>query len=44
MTVQNQNLFTDGVKREKKKEQDSREQQLAYLKKHKKDMRSILSL
>ena len=42
MTVQNQNLFTDGVKREKKKEQDSREQQLAYLKKHKKDIEEYI--
>ena len=42
MTVQNQNLFTDGVKREKKQEQDSREQQLAYLKKHKKDIEEYI--
>ena len=42
MTVQNQNLFTDGVKREKKKEQDSRKQQLAYLKKHKKDIEEYI--
>ena len=42
LTVQNQNLFTDGVKREKKKEQDSREQQLAYLKKHKKDIEEYI--
>ena len=34
MTVQNKNLFTDGSKQEKKKEQDPREKQLAYLKKH----------
>ena len=43
MTVQNQNLFTDGVKREKKKEQDSREQQLIS-KNIRKILRSILSL
>lgn len=42
MTVQNQNLFTDGVKREKKKEQDPRERQLAYLKKHKKDIEEYI--
>ena len=36
MTVQNKNLFTDGTKQEKKKEQDPHETQLAYLKKHKK--------
>ena len=34
MTVQNKNLFTDGSKQEKKKEQDPHEKQLAYLKKH----------
>ena len=42
MTVQNQNLFTDGVKREKKKEQDLHERQLAYLKKHKKDIEEYI--
>jgi len=42
MTVQNQNLFTDGVKREKKKEQDSREQQLAYLKKHEEEIKEFV--
>ncbi len=38
MTVQNKNLFSDGTKQEKKKEQDPHEKQLAYLKKHKKDI------
>ena len=38
MTVQNKNLFTHGTKQEKKKEQDPHETQLAYLKKHKKDI------
>ena len=38
MTVQNQNLFTDGVEREKKKEQDPRKKQLAYLKRHKEEL------
>ena len=42
MTVQNKNLFTHGTKQEKKKEQDSREQQLAYLKKHKKDIEEYI--
>ena len=34
MTVQNKNLFTHETNQEKKKEQDPREKQLAYLKKH----------
>ncbi len=38
MTVQNQNLFTDGTKQEKKKEQDPHEKQLAYLKKHEEEL------
>lgn len=36
--VQNKNLFTDGTKQEKKKEQDPHEKQLAYLKKHEEEM------
>ena len=42
MTVQNKSLFTDGTKQEKKKEQDPREKQLAYLKKHKKDIEQYI--
>ena len=42
MTVQNKNLFTDGTKQEKKKEQDPHEAQLAYLKKHKKDIEDYI--
>lgn len=36
--VQNKNLFTQGTKQEKKKEQDPREKQLAFLKKHEEEM------
>ena len=36
--VQNKNLFTDGTKQEKKKEQDTHEKQLAYLKKHEEEL------
>ncbi|EGJ39248.1 hypothetical protein HMPREF9393_0870 [Streptococcus sanguinis SK1056] len=36
--VQNKNLFTDGTKEEKKKDQDPHEKQLAYLKKHEEEM------
>lgn len=36
--VQNKNLFKDGTKQEKKKEQDPHEKQLAYLKKHEEEM------
>ena len=42
MTVQNKNLFTHGTKQEKKKEQDPHETQLAYLKKHKKDIEEYI--
>lgn len=42
MKVQNRNLFTDGTKQEKKKEQDPHETQLAYLKKHKKDIEDYI--
>ena len=42
MTVQNKNLFSDGTKQEKKKEQDPHEKQLAYLKKHKKDIEEYI--
>ena len=42
MTLQNKNLFTDGTKQEKKKEQDPHETQLAYLKKHKKDIEDYI--
>ena len=38
MTLQNKNLFTDGSKQEKKKEQNPHEKQLAYLKKHEKEI------
>ena len=42
MTLQNKNLFTHGTKQGKKEEQDPREQQLAYLKKHKKDIEEYI--
>lgn len=42
MTLQNKNLFTHGTKQEKKKEQDPHETQLAYLKKHKKDIEEYI--
>ena len=42
MTLQNKNLFTHGTKQEKKKEQDPHETQLAYLKKHKKDIEDYI--
>ncbi|WP_295506527.1 hypothetical protein [uncultured Streptococcus sp.] len=42
MTVQNKNLFSDGTKQEKKKEQEPHEKQLAYLKKHKKDIEEYI--
>ena len=40
--VQNKNLFTDGTKQEKKKEQDPREKQLAYLKKHEDELANFV--
>ena len=40
--VQNKDLFTHGTKQEKKKEQDPHETQLAYLKKHKKDIEDYI--
>ena len=40
--VQNKNLFTHGTKQEKKEEQDPREQQLAYLKKHEEEIKEFL--
>ena len=42
MTVQNKSLFTNRTTQEKKKEQDPREKQLAYLKKHKKDIEKYI--
>lgn len=42
ITVQNKNLFTNRTTQEKKKEQDPREKQLAYLKKHKKDIEQYI--
>ena len=42
MTVQNKNLFTHGTKQEKKKEQDPREKQLAYLKKHEDELANFV--
>ena len=42
MTVQNKNLFTNRTTQEKKKEQDLHERQLAYLKKHKKDIEEYI--
>ena len=42
MTVQNKNLFTHGTKQEKKEEQDPREQQLAYLKKHEEEIKEFV--
>ena len=42
MTVQNKSLFTNRTTQEKKKEQDPREKQLAYLKKHKKDIEEYI--
>ncbi len=40
--VQNKNLFTNRTTQEKKKEQDLHERQLAYLKKHKKDIEEYI--
>ena len=42
LTAQNKNLFTHGTKQEKKEEQDPREQQLAYLKKHEEEIKEFL--
>ena len=42
LTVQNKNLFTHGTKQEKKEEQDPREQQLAYLKKHEEEIKEFV--
>ena len=42
MTVQNQNLFTDESKQEKKEEQDPHEKQLAYLKKHEEEIKEFV--
>ena len=42
MTVQNKSLFTNRTTQEKKKEQDPHETQLAYLKKHKKDIEDYI--
>ena len=42
MTVQNKNLFTDGSKQEKKKEQDPHEKQLAYLKEHEEEIKEFV--
>ena len=42
ITVQNKNLFTHGTKQEKKKEQDPREKQLAYLKEHEEEIKEFV--
>ena len=42
MTVQNKNLFPDGSKQEKKKEQDPHEKQLAYLKEHEEEIKEFV--
>ena len=42
MTVQNKSLFTKVTKQEKTEEQDLHERQLAYLKKHKKDIEEYI--
>ena len=42
LTVQNKNLFTHGTKQGKKEEQDPREQQLAYLKKHEEEIKEFV--
>ena len=42
MTLQNKNLFTHGTKQEKKKEQDPREKQLAYLKEHEEEIKEFV--
>lgn len=42
MTVQNKNLFTHETNQEKKKEQDPREKQLAYLKKHEDELANFV--
>lgn len=40
--VQNKNLFTQETKQEKKKEQDPREKQLAYLKEHEEEIKEFV--
>ena len=40
--VQNKDLFTHGTKQGKKEEQDPREQQLAYLKKHEEEIKEFV--
>ena len=42
MTLQNKNLSTHGTKQGKKEEQDPREQQLAYLKKHEEEIKEFV--
>ena len=42
MTLQNKNLFTHGTQQGKKEEQDPREQQLAYLKKHEEEIKEFV--
>ena len=42
LTAQNKNLFTHGTKQGKKEEQDPREQQLAYLKKHEEEIKEFV--
>ena len=42
LTAQNKNLFTHGTKQEKKKEQDPREKQLAYLKEHEEEIKEFV--
>ena len=42
MTVQNKNLFTHETNQEKKKEQDPREKQLAYLKRHEDELANFV--
>ncbi|WP_419177175.1 hypothetical protein [Streptococcus sanguinis] len=42
ITVQNKNLFTNRTTQEKKKEQDPREKQLAYLKEHEEEIKEFV--
>ncbi|MBZ2066060.1 hypothetical protein K1I94_04025 [Streptococcus sanguinis] len=42
MSVQNKSLFTNRTTQEKKKEQDPREKQLAYLKEHEEEIKEFV--